>query len=613
MTTNTHAGGNELTNLALAALAALLTLSAVLRLAANVAAFLTGRPMPDGGPATGLKVLTDPAHPGTVLGDPDLNPFVYWIAVVVMASAAATAAWFAWRMAAWLRTPSARRDHRAGLASSSDLARTGSRHALVKRSTTLRPSLDKAAPADVGYLLGHARGRQLWASVEDSMLVLGPPRSGKGLHLVINMILDAPGAVVTTSTRPDTLAVTIAARQQAGPVAVFDPQGLADDVGTGLRWSPIRGCETPRRAMVRAAGLAKETGLGGRGVENGGFWENTTRGALQAMLHAAALGGRTPKDLYLWSLSPAAAQDAVAILRAHPAAAHGWGDGLDGMINGDPRTRDSLWMGVGQALACLADPAVLAAVSPDPNEVFNPETFLRERGTLYLLATGSGASASSALVAALIEDLTETARRLAARSPGQRLDPPLLLALDEIGNITPLPSLRFLMADGGGTGITTVPVFNHSHKHATNGDQNPPPRSGTPPSSRSSSVAPPRHRTCGTCLHCWARRMRPRTHSPSVTTGLAPCSGHYAGYPCCRPRRSAPSRSAPDWCCCARRRRSWPVCGRGPGARTRPSFPPDGRRSRPGRICVPTTSARLRPSGRISPRTVARHEVRPGA
>ncbi|GAB4085024.1 hypothetical protein GCM10028784_16540 [Myceligenerans cantabricum] len=461
MTTNTtRAGGDDLTNLAFMGLAALLTLSAVLRVAANAAAFLTGRPLPDGGPATGLKVLTDPAHPGTVLGDTGLNAFVYWITVVVLLSAGGTTVWFVWRMVGRLRTPSARRDVRAGLASTSDFARTGSRRALVKRSTTLRPSLDQAAPADVGYLLGHARGRELWASVEDSMLILGPPRSGKGLHLVINMILDAPGAVVTTSTRPDTLAVTIAARQQqAGPVAVFDPQGLAGDVGAGLRWSPIRGCETPRRAMVRAAGLAKETGLGGKGVENGGFWENTTRGALQAMLHAAALAGRTPKDLYLWSLSPAAAQDAVSILRAHPAAAHGWGDGLDGMINGDPRTRDSLWMGVGQALSCLADPAVLDAVSPDPEEVFDPEQFLRRRGTLYLLATGSGASASSALVAALIEDITETARRLAARSPGQRLDPPLLLALDEIGNITPLPSLRFLMADGGGTGITTVPVF----------------------------------------------------------------------------------------------------------------------------------------------------------
>ena len=41
----------------------------------------------------------------------------------------------------------------------------------------------------------------------------------------------------------------------------------------------------------------------------------------------------------------------------------------------------------------------------------------------------------ASLVAAFVEDLIETARRLAARSPGARLDPPLLLALDEIGNL----------------------------------------------------------------------------------------------------------------------------------------------------------------------------------
>ena len=56
-------------------------------------------------------------------------------------------------------------------------------------------------------------------------------------------------------------------------------------------------------------------------------------------------------------------------------------------------------------------------------------------------------------------DLIETARHLAAASPGARLDPPLLLALDEIGNLSPLPSLPVLMAEGGGTGITTMPVL----------------------------------------------------------------------------------------------------------------------------------------------------------
>jgi len=450
--------GDELTNLALGALVALLTFSAVLRFAANLAALVTGHQVPDGGAASGLGVLANPTDPGSVVGAAGLNPLAYWLAVAVLLVGCGVLAWVVWRTAASLRTPSAHAS-RAGLATARDLTLTASRRALLKRSRTLRPSVTKAEPGDVGYLLGHAHGRELWASVEDSMLVLGPPRSGKGLHLVISAVLDAPGAVVTTATRPDTLAVTIAARQEVGPVMVFDPQRLAGNLPAGLRWSPIRGCETPRRAMVRAAGLAKETGLGGKGVDNGGFWENTTRGALQALLHAAALAGRTPKDLYVWSLSTAAAADAVAILRAHPRAAHGWGEGLDGMLTGDSRTRDNIWTGVGQALSCLADPDVLDAVSPSPDEVFDPAAFLRERGTLYLLATGSGASASGPLIAALIEDITETARRLAAVSPRQRLDPPLLLALDEIGNIAALPSLRFLMADGGGTGLTTVPVF----------------------------------------------------------------------------------------------------------------------------------------------------------
>ena len=76
-----------------------------------------------------------------------------------------------------------------------------------------------------------------------------------------------------------------------------------------------------------------------------------------------------------------------------------------------------------------------------------------------MLASSVGAAAAGPLIAALIEDITETARTLAARSAGARLDPPLLLALDEIANLTPLPSLPSLMAEGGGSGITTLAVF----------------------------------------------------------------------------------------------------------------------------------------------------------
>ena len=122
--------------------------------------------------------------------------------------------------------------------------------------------------------------------------------------------------------------------------------------------------------MIRATGLASATGLSSGGVESGGFWEGKTRTALQALLHAAALDRRSPRQLFDWTLSPSAAVDAVAILASHPGAAAGWGDSLESMIHSDPRTRDSIWMGVSLALSCLADPRVLDAVTPHPGVSF---------------------------------------------------------------------------------------------------------------------------------------------------------------------------------------------------------------------------------------------------
>jgi type IV secretion system protein VirD4 len=87
-------------------------------------------------------------------------------------------------------------------------------------------------------------------------------------------------------------------------VAVFDPQHLAEGIPAGLRWSPIRGCEDPLTAMIRATGLAAGTGLSAGGVEGGGFWEGKTRTALQALLHAAALDHRPPAELFRWTLDP---------------------------------------------------------------------------------------------------------------------------------------------------------------------------------------------------------------------------------------------------------------------------------------------------------------------
>ncbi|MCI4658505.1 type IV secretory system conjugative DNA transfer family protein [Cryobacterium zhongshanensis] len=452
--------GDELANVGIGLLIGTALFALLLRGAGAVAAWATGSVQPAGGPEAGLAVLLEPGHPSAALQAPGLSPVAYWLTATLLIGLAAAAALWLWRMLRAAARMAKADPHRIpGLATRAEVARAASRSALMKRALHLRPSLTHAGPRDVGYRIGRSRGTTVWASVEDSILVIGPPRSGKGAHIVINTILDAPGPVVTTSTRPDNLTTTLRARQRIGPVAVFDPQQLAPGIPVGLRWSPIRGCEDPLTAMIRAAGLAAGTGLAAGGVDGGGFWEAKTRTALQSLLHAAALDRCPPAELFRWTLDPAAAHDAVSILLSTPGAAIGWGDSLQAMLEADPRTRDSIWQGVSLSLGALADPRVLDAVSPGEGEGFDPEAFLRGNGTLYLLATGAGSNNSAALVSALVEDLVETARRIAARSAGARLDPPLLLALDEIGNLAPLPSLPNLMAEGGGTGITTMPVL----------------------------------------------------------------------------------------------------------------------------------------------------------
>lgn len=421
-------------------------------------------------PATVLDPLgfLNPSHPGdaTVYGTtasgcvPETSAVVFWMVALLVFALTVTVV--VWKLVSDWRQSDAHlvRDimAREGLAKAKEVKNTVGEKKILQRAKSIRPTLEHPTVEDCSIQLGHYLSLAVRASCEESIVLVGPPRSGKGFHLLISAIMDAPGSCITTSTRADNYAATHALRKALGPTILFDPQGLTG-AESSLKWSPITGCERPTVAARRASSLIGSSGLGKSSSNQ--EWATPAVSILQALLHAAALGALSVDDLYLWGTAPATAKAAVKILNEHPDAALGWGQGLESVLNMEPKQRDSRWFGVEGALSGLAIPDVRATLKPlTPEEALVPRDFLLNRGTLYLIGTKTGGGAIAPFLVAMMDDITETAREMAIRLPGNRLDPPLSLVLDEIANITASwPGLVTLMSDGGGVGISPLVVL----------------------------------------------------------------------------------------------------------------------------------------------------------
>ncbi|MGO1409972.1 MAG: type IV secretory system conjugative DNA transfer family protein [Microbacterium sp.] len=354
---------------------------------------------------------------------------------------------------------------RTGFAHASDLHREVTPRAIRKQATKLRPQLAeqrKVTALDAAWQAGTSRLRDVLVSIEESVIVLGPPRSGKGYRMIINAILDWPGPLVTTSTTTDNLRTTRAHRATLGKVAVFDPQGLSGEAHP-VRISPITGCEDPLTATQRAAVLVAGAGMSGGQNEE---WAEQAKAQLASLLCAAALDNRTVEDLARWGSSPSTAHEAVDVLASHPSAPSGWASALTAVLEGDPRMLGNIWFGVTGAVGPLRIPAIAEAMTPRRGEpAFDVAEFLSGQNTLYLIGTKSGSGAVGGYLAALLDDIVESGRRRALASPGSRIDPPLGLILDEIANMFVWPQLPNIMSDGGGRGICPIVVLQ-SRKQA---------------------------------------------------------------------------------------------------------------------------------------------------
>jgi type IV secretory pathway TraG/TraD family ATPase VirD4 len=432
--------------------------------AAHLAAFATGRWSAEVGlddVARAIPALAgEPSDPAAAMPGSDLpGPVAYWMAVAaVVAAALAALVLVAMRLG--------RRRARPGMAARREL-RGLTAKAVADHANVLRPDLVPGAPADervaaagVGMGRHHPSGMALFGTIEDSVAVLAPPRSGKTLRVLVPAVLDHDGPAVVTSTRWDVVRLTATSRLQRGPVWVFDADQTSNVAlpagAVAAAWSPVDGAEDPQTAMVRARSLARASGAG-HGVTNADFFADHAQTVLQCYLHAAALRGLSIARVRNWSLDPTDSEP-VDALRASPVAP-GWGAELSRRAGVADRQRDGVWGVVQQALGALAEPRLLQRCCPAPGTGLDPDDLLTAGGTLYVVGRAETQAVVAPLVAALVEAITDTARRTAATRPSGRLAPSLLVALDEVAGIAPLPTLPTLLADGGGSGITTIIVL----------------------------------------------------------------------------------------------------------------------------------------------------------
>jgi type IV secretory pathway TraG/TraD family ATPase VirD4 len=321
-------------------------------------------------------------------------------------------------------------------------------------------------PRQDGVLLGKLRtargtGPELRASWEDVVLAVMAPRAGKTTALAVPAILDAPGPVVATSNKQDLWAATAALRaaHTGETVWVFDPQQI-----TGVRrewwWNPLNDVTTVEEAHRLARHFVQEV-RGRQGDRD--FWTSAASDLLTGLLLAAALSASTLEEVYEWLNDPVLSTPAQ-ILRehGHKAAAAS----LTGRQNGAPETRDGVYETARTAAQCLRDPQIMGWVTPprDGTRQLDAGHFVRQRQTLYLLSK-DGAGAAAPLVAALTDRVMREATRAAERAGG-RLDPPLVVVLDEAANVCRIADLPELYSHLGSRGVLPLTILQ-SYKQGT--------------------------------------------------------------------------------------------------------------------------------------------------
>jgi type IV secretion system protein VirD4 len=333
------------------------------------------------------------------------------------------------------------------------LWRSGDRHPGARWAGARRlRELHVRRPETGRVILGRHQRRLVAAERGQSVLVVAPSQSGKTTALAVPAILEWRGPVVALSVKTDLLRDTLSLRESLGRAAVFDPTG-----GTGLNltssWTPLLGCRDWAGSRRVASSLADGAAPNKRSIADGDFWYAAAAKLLAPLLFAAANAGLTMDAVIEWLDTQE--QTAVETILVGVNCAEAL-NAMQANWSRDERERSSIYTTAETVLEAYADPGVLEhSRVPD----IQADWFLDGRpNTLYLCASAREQRRLRPVFVALLQEMLDAAYALASRN-GSPLDPPLLLVLDEVANIAPLPDLDVIVSTGAGHGIQLVTIL----------------------------------------------------------------------------------------------------------------------------------------------------------
>jgi type IV secretory pathway TraG/TraD family ATPase VirD4 len=350
-----------------------------------------------------------------------------------------------------------------GLAPAAGGSRTGAHWANAGELRTLSRRRETAHARSGRIALGRRNGRTLYAEHRHALVAFGPPQSGKSAGIAVPALLEWPGPAIASSIKTDLLAVTRKRREALGNVFVFDPFELAGP-GASHTWSPLNAARTWDGALETAWRLASAAEVDQRGVEGGDFWAIAAEQRLAPLLYVAARSPDGIQSLVRWTYGQGTRELRAALSRLgeHPESEAALTDAraayqaVRAFDSQADRTRSSI-EATAQALL-RAYRFTKVARSARSCEI-TADGLLEAPATLYLVGDAKASKLLRPLFLALLSEIVDRAYERATRAGGA-LPLPLLLCLDEAGNVAPLPNLAEIASTAPSHNIQLVSIFH---------------------------------------------------------------------------------------------------------------------------------------------------------